>query len=65
VGIGAAVCPADGSDPVRLLEAADRALHTAEATGRDRVVAAVPGGPDGVPVPAASGAVVPVPVPGC
>jgi diguanylate cyclase (GGDEF)-like protein len=53
VSIGVAVCPADGSDPAALLEAADHALYTAKATGRDRVVAAVPGGPDGVPVPAA------------
>jgi GGDEF domain-containing protein len=53
VSIGVAVCPADGSDPAALQEAADHALYTAKATGRDRVVAAVPGGPDGVPVPAA------------
>ncbi|WP_448618605.1 GGDEF domain-containing protein [Geodermatophilus sp. URMC 65] len=53
VSIGVAVCPADGSDPAALLGAADHALYTAEATGRDRVVAAVPGGPDGVLVPAA------------
>jgi 2-oxoglutarate dehydrogenase complex dehydrogenase (E1) component-like enzyme len=56
VSIGVAVCPADGSDPAALLEAADHALYTAKATGRDRVVAAVPGGPDGVPVPAAGAA---------
>jgi hypothetical protein len=47
-----------------LLEAADQALHTAEATGRDRVVAAVPGGPDGVPLAAADGVGVPQPLPG-
>ena len=48
---------------VALLEAAGQALHTAEATGRDRVVAAVPGGPDGghVPVAGSGGVVEPVP----
>ncbi len=64
VSIGVAVCPADGSDPAALLEAADQALYTAKATGRDRVVAAVPGGPDGLHVPVAGGAGVAEPVPG-
>ncbi|WP_157936792.1 GGDEF domain-containing protein [Geodermatophilus chilensis] len=66
VSIGVAVCPADGSDPAALLRAADQALYTAKATGRDRVVAAAPGDPDRVPaaVPTLGGAVVPVLVPG-
>jgi diguanylate cyclase (GGDEF)-like protein len=64
VSIGVAVCPSDGSDPAALLEAADQALYTAKATGRDRVVAAVPGGHDGVPVPAVPGIRVSEPVSG-
>jgi diguanylate cyclase (GGDEF)-like protein len=64
VSIGVAVCPSDGSDPAALLEAADHALYTAKATGRDRVVAAVPGGHDGVPVPAVPGIRVSEPVSG-
>ena len=43
---------------------ADQALYTAKATGRDRVVAAVPGGPDGVHVPVAGRGGVAEPVPG-
>jgi diguanylate cyclase (GGDEF)-like protein len=40
VSVGVAVCPADGTTAAALLEAADRALYTAKAAGRDRVVAA-------------------------
>ncbi len=56
VSVGVAVCPLDGTTAGRLLEAADRALYTAKAAGRDRVVAAdrVPPRPaPGLPVPAA------------
>ncbi|SDM24782.1 hypothetical protein SAMN05660642_02000 [Geodermatophilus siccatus] len=42
VRIGVAVRPADRSAPAALLEAAAQAPDTAEATGRDRVLAAVP-----------------------
>lgn len=38
LSVGVAVCPADGASAEALLEAADRALYTAKATGRDRVV---------------------------
>jgi diguanylate cyclase (GGDEF)-like protein len=56
VSVGVAVCPADGTTAGALLEAADRALYTAKATGRDRVVAAdrVPSrATSGLPAPAA------------
>ena len=61
VSVGVAVCPADGATAAALLEAADRALYTAKATGRDRVVAADPAGPhpSAVPAPAAVPDVVP------
>ena len=50
VSVGLAVCPADGSSPAALLAAADQALYTAKASGRDRVVAAVPRDGGAVPV---------------
>ncbi|SEO42122.1 histidine kinase N-terminal 7TM domain-containing diguanylate cyclase [Trujillonella endophytica] len=40
LSIGVAASPDDGSSGAALLDAADRALYTAKATGRDRVVAA-------------------------
>jgi diguanylate cyclase (GGDEF)-like protein/PAS domain S-box-containing protein len=55
VSIGVAVCPADGAAAATLLAAADRALYTAKATGRDRVVAAVPDGPARAVVPSPAG----------
>lgn len=60
ISVGVAVCPTDGATAGALLEAADRALYTAKATGRDRVVAADAGSPrgaavGGVPEPIAAG----------
>jgi diguanylate cyclase (GGDEF)-like protein len=42
VSIGAAVCPNDGNELDRLLQAADGALMAAKAAGRDRVHLATP-----------------------
>lgn len=66
--IGVAVCPPDGSFADTLLEAADRALYTAKASGRDRVVLASSQDPEpvsepvAVPVPVSVPVAVPVPV---
>jgi diguanylate cyclase (GGDEF)-like protein len=40
VSAGIAVCPGDGTSAAGLLEAADRALYTAKADGRDRIAVA-------------------------
>ena len=57
VSAGVAVRPGDGVSAGTLLEAADRALYIAKATGRDRVVAADDAKPGRADAPA------PVPVP--
>ena len=57
VSAGVAVRPGDGVSAGTLLEAADRALYVAKATGRDRVVAADDA------LPGQAGAPVPEPVP--
>jgi len=57
VSAGVAVRPGDGTSAGALLEAADRALYIAKATGRDRVVAADDA------LPGQAGAPAPEPVP--
>ena len=43
ISFGVVAFPAHGESPLELMDAADRALYTAKAEGRDRTVATAPG----------------------